>query len=420
MQDAGGDDRSTCTLPLSPLHSLDRLVRSILLTSAVERQAVALMPLYFKAGWRKQHGSTQTAHDRVARHYGLRAVSLRDHLLHPLTRQPFTSRPPLEEYDLIHEDDSYHPGPEGHRWMSVLLQRTLTSMYDSYIASQRSALVDGWALSGRLASTSARMKDRPGQSSQPSDDVIVVKDEAIGDSWRVHSDIGVDAVADWQQRVARGEEAEEWILPAILSLPPLPLPPALHPANQDLPPWFVCRKTYAPYLAEPWRLRYAEAEQWMGIVPPSPAPRGLLPAVPRRDNVSADLQLLFSSPPSHLHKFSFAPNPQYLAARAAQPELGLPLPSLTIQLPRITHSVSVFYLRTPHEMATAEAFVSCSGKPHVRSASVLLNGTWASPASQATVICVLSVDGSSPSCYDRLHLRLLQAAEFHLIGFAAA
>ena len=100
-------------LPLSPLHSMDRLVRSLLLTALQTQQSIAILPLYFKAGHRKQHGSAQTAHDRVARHYGLPSVSFRDFLLHPLTRQLTLNQPPLAEYPTIYEEEQLPPGAGG-------------------------------------------------------------------------------------------------------------------------------------------------------------------------------------------------------------------------------------------------------------------------------------------------------------------
>ena len=414
------------TLPLSALHSIDRLVRSLLMTAMQSQQSVAILPLYFVTGHHKQHGSAQLAHDRVARHYGLPSVSFRDFLLHPLTRQLILAQPPLTEYPTIYEEDSYHPGPEGHRWVAALLQRTLLALHDNYHHSQRASLADTWALSGRVASSSYRLRERPTrrQQGEADDNATTVEEEGMEDSWRWETDVEEEAVAEWQRKVMKGEEREEFILPPIRSLHPLPLPPAFHPLNQDLPASFHCKQTYPPYLPLAWSLRFEQVERWFGLLDSSEPPPAGLPPITSHANTSRSLQWQFSSPPKHQHKFTLSPNPAYLTAVTQQAGGGegtgrFPLPHMTVAFPQVvSHSVSVFYLRTPHVMACAEAWLWCSRQPEVRSEVVVLNGTWTSPASQATVSTVYMVEHSSPPCFDRMHLRLMQAGEFHVIGYA--
>jgi hypothetical protein len=448
-----GSGAASPSLPMSPLHSLDRLIRSLFLTSLDQHQPLAILLLYFSSNQRWHHRSVQSAHDRVARHYGIHSVSYRDHVTHPAVRVPLPVEQPDGVMDQGHYydgDETIHPNPQGHWVMGQLLIRAVTRLYDNYHTSHRSSLADPWMLSGRVASTSVRMKDREAAQQQAADEVTELSPLNIDRAWRLQTDIEQSAVDDWQARVSLsgsrgsggGEEEEvgpgeteaeaeaeaEMILPAILSTDPLPLPPALHPLNQHLPPYFHCRKTYMIYIGDHAYQPYDHVERWFGVVHPTPQP-ALTPLPPPAHNASVDYQWLFGSSPKHPAKYTFSPHPHYLAALTTQPTL--PLPEMTITIPVVQHSASLFYLRTWQAMATAEAHLFCSASPSVKSAVQVLNGTWSSPTSQASATVIYYRGGggggddhdtgtTTPPCYDRIHIQLKQPGDFRIIGYAVA
>ena len=433
MEDSAEAAAGLAVFPLSPLHSLDRLLRSVLLTGQQLQQPIAVLLLYFASSSVRSHKSVQAMHDRVARHYGITAVKWRDHLLHPAVRRPFPVTQPqglIDQGAYFDGAESIHPNPQGHHIMGQLLIRDVWRLYDNYFASQRSSLADPWLLSGRVASTSVKLKDRPAAMAQPADEQTEVHPDNIDTVWRTLSDIDHEEVAEWQEAVLRGGEGGEQvepILPPILSLPPLPLPPALHSLNQELPAHFYCRKTYAVYIGDRVYQPYDHIEHWFGVEHPTqPSP---VPDRPRAgNNSSADLQWQFVSTAKSSSKHAFSPHPDYLALRDAQPALQLPLPSMTIAIPRVTHSATLFYLRTWQPMATAAVHLYCSQQPEVRTPVVILNGSWASPTSQASATCVYAsprlLRGPSaqpgPDCFDRMHLQLREAEDFRIVGYAVA
>ena len=179
------------------------------------------------------------------------------------------------------------------------------------------------------------------------------------------------------------------------------------------------------YIGEHVYQQYDHVEAWFGIVHPT---QRWLPERAQAHNSSADSQWQFAATARHPGKFAFFPHPDYLAARAARPEIGLPLPSMTVQLPRIAHSVSLFYIRSWQPMATALAWLLCSAQPDVRSPAVLLNGSWSSPTTQASVTVVYAAPrvlhgpdvDPGPDCYDRLILQMQDAGDFRVVGYAVA
>ena len=219
---------STPAFPLSPLHSLDRLLRSVLLTGAKLQHPIAVLLLYFAAASRWHYRSVQSMHDRVARHYGVHAVHWRDHRTQRAVRVPFPVQEPGGFDDgggrYFDGDETIHPNPQGHWVMGQLLIRTLTALYDNYFNSQRASLADLWLLSGKLASTSRMLKDRPSARWQQQDEVTELNDTTIDRGWRIVTDIDGAAVQRWQERLLHGDADAEPILPPLLSLPPLPLP----------------------------------------------------------------------------------------------------------------------------------------------------------------------------------------------------
>ena len=437
MEDSAEAAAGLAVFPLSPLHSLDRLLRSVLLTGQQAAQPIAVVLLYFASSSRRAHKSVQAMHDRVARHYGVTAIRWRDHLTQPAVRTPFPVTQPqgVDDQGTYYDGtESIHPNPQGHYVMGQLLIRHTVQLYDNYQASQRSSLADPWLLSGHVASTSVRMKDRPAAMAQAADEVTEVHAHNMDTVWRVVSDIDHADVADWQEAVTRGGqgggeglEPVEPILPPILSLPPLPLPPALHPLNQDVPASFFCRKSYAVYIGEHVYQPYDHIERWFGVQHSAlPFPFTDRPRV--GNNCSADGQWLFVSTAKSSAKHAFSPHPDYLALRERQPALQLPLPSMTVAIPRVSHSATLFYLRTWQPMATAEVHLYCSSQPEVRSPVVILNGSWASPTSQASATSVYAsprlLRGPSalpgPDCFDRLHVQLREADDFRIVGYAVA